>query len=108
MVYHASDDLALHASKASNLNNKIASRRLGHTGPEDIDKTPKNVYSVDCDDVNNSYDLPKGHSYFVLAKNQVHPVKSSSISLLVLSWAVSTLKMNTGALPSFETNNLVH
>jgi esterase/lipase superfamily enzyme len=64
VVYHASDDLALRASKASNLKNKIASRRLGHTGPEDMDQTPKNVYSVDCDDVNNKYDRPKGHSYF--------------------------------------------
>lgn len=64
IVYHASDDLALRASKASNLKNKIASRRLGHTGPENIDKTPKNVYQVDCDDVNNIYDKPKGHSYF--------------------------------------------
>lgn len=75
MVYHASDDLALHASKASNLNNKIASRRLGHTGPEDIDKTPKNVYSVDCGDVNNSYDLPKGHSYFRSGKKPGTPGK---------------------------------
>ncbi len=64
IVYHASDDLALRASKFSNLKNKIASRRLGHTGPEDMGKTPANVYSVDCDDVNNLYDFPKGHSYF--------------------------------------------
>ena len=64
IVYYASDDLALRASKAANLKNKVASRRLGHTGPEDIQKTPKNVYSVDCDDVNNVYDKPKGHSYF--------------------------------------------
>ncbi len=64
IVYHASDDLALRASKASNLKNKIASRRLGHTGPENMDRTPRNVYSVDCDDVNNAYDRPKGHSYF--------------------------------------------
>ena len=63
IVYHASDDLALRSSKVSNLRNKIASRRLGHTGPEDRDKTPNNVYSVDCDDVNNKYDL-KGHTYF--------------------------------------------
>jgi len=26
--------------------------------------TPKNVYVVDCDDVNTLYDFPKGHSYF--------------------------------------------
>ena len=64
VVYHASDDLALRASKVSNLKNKIASRRLGHTGPEDMDKTPRNVYRVDCDDVNTLYDRPKGHSYF--------------------------------------------
>lgn len=64
IVYHASDDLALRASKASNLKNKIASRRLGHTGPENMDRTPRNVYRVDCDDVNNVYDKPKGHSYF--------------------------------------------
>ncbi|MEA3545360.1 MAG: hypothetical protein U9R69_09110, partial [Thermodesulfobacteriota bacterium] len=44
--------------------NNIASRRLGHTGPENMDKTPRNVYRVDCDDVNNRYDKPKGHSYF--------------------------------------------
>jgi len=64
VVYHASDDLALRASKASNLKNKVASRRLGHTGPEDMRITPRNVYEVDCDDVNNLYDKPKGHSYF--------------------------------------------
>ena len=64
VVYFASDDMALRASKAANLKNKIASRRLGHTGPENMEKTPKNVYVVDCDDVNNAYDNPKGHSYF--------------------------------------------
>lgn len=64
VVYFASDDLALRASKAANLKNKVASRRLGHTGPENMDLTPKNVYVVDCDDVNNAYDTPKGHSYF--------------------------------------------
>ena len=64
VVYFASDDLALRASKATNLKNKIASRRLGHTGPENMELTPKNVYVVDCDDVNNAYDNPKGHSYF--------------------------------------------
>jgi len=64
IVYHASDDLALRASKASNLKNKVASRRLGHSGPENMDKTPRNVYKVDCDDLNYRYDRPKGHSYF--------------------------------------------
>lgn len=63
-VYFASDDLALRASKAANLKNRVASRRLGHTGPEDMDAVGKNVFSVDCDDVNTAYDSPKGHSYF--------------------------------------------
>jgi len=63
-VYFASDDLALRASKASNLKNRIASRRLGHSGPEDMTKVPRNVFAVDCDDVNTRYDFPKGHSYF--------------------------------------------
>ena len=63
VVYYASDDLALRSSKAANLKNKVASRRLGHSGPEDMSRTPANVYRVDCDDVNTRYDL-KGHSYF--------------------------------------------
>jgi len=65
VVYYASDDLALRSSKISNLKNKIASRRLGHTGPENMDNAPKNIYAIDCDDFNNSYDSPKGHSYFL-------------------------------------------
>ncbi len=64
-VYYATDDLALRASKISNLKNKVASRRLGHTGPEDILKTQSNVYSIDCDNLNTKYDFPKGHSYFL-------------------------------------------
>lgn len=64
VVYYASDDLALRASKVANLKNAEASRRLGHSGPEDMAQTPKNVYAIDCDDVNTLYDPPKGHSYF--------------------------------------------
>lgn len=64
-VYFASDDLALRSSKVSNLKNKIASRRLGHTGPENIHKVNSNVYSIDCDNYNTKYDSPKGHSYFL-------------------------------------------
>ena len=75
VVYFASDDLALRASKASNLKNKIASRRLGHSGPEDMEATPRNVYAVDCDDVNNDYDFPKGHSYFRSGKQKGKPGK---------------------------------
>jgi len=75
VVYHASDDLALRASKVSNIKNKIASRRLGHTGPEDMSAVPGNVYSVDCDDVNNTYDRPKGHSYFRSGARKGQPGK---------------------------------
>jgi len=64
-VYYASDDLALRSSKISNLKNKVASRRLGHTGPEDMKKVQSNVYSIDCDNFNNKYDTPTGHSYFL-------------------------------------------
>ncbi len=75
VVYYASDDLALRSSKVANLKNKIASRRLGHTGPEDMRLTPANVYSVDCDDVNTAYDTPKGHSYFRSGKDKGSPGK---------------------------------
>jgi esterase/lipase superfamily enzyme len=69
VVYHASDDLALRSSKVSNLKNKIVSRRLGHSGPEDMSKVRDNVYAIDCDDFNNSYDSPMGHSYFLTDPN---------------------------------------
>jgi len=69
LVYYASDDLALRSSKISNLKNKVASRRLGHTGPEDMKKVQSNVHAIDCDNFNNQYDVPKGHSYFLEDKN---------------------------------------
>jgi esterase/lipase superfamily enzyme len=65
VVYHASDDLALRSSKVSNLKNKVVSRRLGHSGPEDMSKVRDNVYAIDCDDFNDDYDKPMGHSYFL-------------------------------------------
>lgn len=64
-VYFASDDLALRSSKLSNLKNKIASKRLGHTGPENMGNVLSNVHAIDCDRFNNKYDYPKGHSYFL-------------------------------------------
>lgn len=73
VVYFASDDLALRASKIANVANYEASRRLGHTGPEDMDLTPKNVYAIDCDEVNTLYDNPKGHSYFRSGKKKGEP-----------------------------------
>lgn len=65
VVYYAGDDLALRGSKVANVKNKVFSRRLGHTGPEDMGDVPNNVYAVDCDNFNNTYDKPKGHTYFL-------------------------------------------
>jgi hypothetical protein len=64
VVYYAADDLAMRASKVANLGNRIASRRMGHTGPEHMDRVSKNVYALDCDDFNKDYDRQAGHSYF--------------------------------------------
>ncbi|NCJ07703.1 alpha/beta hydrolase [Synechococcales cyanobacterium C] len=63
-VYFAADDLAMRASKVANVAHSIASKRLGHTGPENIFKVSKNVYALDCADFNNTYDPPMGHGYF--------------------------------------------
>ena len=74
-VYFAADDLALRSSKVANDGNVVnrkTTRRLGHSGPEDPDLLPRNVYMVDCDDVNNRYDNPKGHAYF-LKDDKGHP-----------------------------------
>ena len=30
-----------------------------------MENAPNNIYAVDCDDFNNTYDYPKGHSYFL-------------------------------------------
>jgi len=73
VVYYASDDLALRSSKGANLKNKVASRRLGHSGPENMELTPSNVYAVDCDEFNNIYDFPKGHSYFRSGREKGKP-----------------------------------
>lgn len=67
-VYHAADDLAMRASKVLNLD-RVVSRRLGHTGPEDMNNVPDNVFAIDCGDFNNSYDPLDGHSYFLNDNN---------------------------------------
>lgn len=65
VVYHAADDLALRSSKVANgIGNSMTTPRLGHTGPEWIDKVATNVYAIDCADFNNTYDSPLGHGYF--------------------------------------------
>lgn len=73
LVYYAADDLALRSSKLINLKNRIVSCRLGHTGPENIDRVPKNIYAIDCDDINDVYDPPLGHSYFINQQNSKDP-----------------------------------
>ena len=70
VVYHANDDLAMPASKLSNLRNRTVSARLGMTGVEDLSRVAKNVYEVDCDNFNNRFDWPQGHAYFL--NNDIH------------------------------------
>ena len=62
-VLYAADDLAMRGSKVANLRHFIASRRLGHTGCENIDQCPKNITQMDCDELNNN--SMAGHSYFL-------------------------------------------
>jgi len=65
LVLFASDDLALRGSKVVNLKNRIASRRLGHTGVENLSKAPDNISQMDCDSFNTAVDKPTGHTYFL-------------------------------------------
>ncbi|MBE9180966.1 alpha/beta hydrolase [Oculatella sp. LEGE 06141] len=64
VVYHAADDFALRSSKVANVGTSGTSPRLGHTGPENMDRVPRNVVAIDCADFNNEYDPPLGHNYF--------------------------------------------
>jgi len=64
VVYYAPDDFALRTSKLVNVANRVLSRRLGHTGPENLARVPANVVAVDCDLVNGRSD-PLGHTYFL-------------------------------------------
>ncbi len=90
VVYYAADDLALRASKIANAGNTAASRRLGHTGPENMSKVPRNVYAIDCDDFNNRYDDPLGHTYFL-----DDPLTGDPGLMLRHAWAC----MRTGRVP---------
>jgi len=80
--YYANDDFAMPASKISNVRNMVFSRRIGHTGPEDMSKVPDNVYSVNCDSFNNEFDSPKGHSYFVDIEEEKSPAFQHVIKVL--------------------------
>lgn len=89
VVYYAADDLALRASKVANVGTTNASRRLGHTGPERMEKVAKNVYAIDCDDFNNRYDR-LGHQYFL-----DDPQNGDAGLLLRHAW----ICMRTGRVP---------
>ncbi|MCW8348148.1 alpha/beta hydrolase [Vibrio sp. ZSDZ65] len=83
LVFYASDDLAMSASKVANLRHMTASRRLGMTGPERLSALPKNVYEFDCDGFNQRFDYPAGHSYFLTdSKGNVSPIISSMVSAM--------------------------
>lgn len=97
VVYYAADDLALRASKIANAGSSSASRRLGHTGPENMRKVPRNVYAIDCDDFNNVYDDPLGHSYYL-----DDPTTGDPGLLLRHAYAC----MRTGRVP--ETRSATH
>ena len=73
VVYYANDDLAMPASKLSNLKNKVVSCRLGMTGPKNLSDVQNNVYEVDCDNFNNTFDKPTGHSYFLDNNDKTSP-----------------------------------
>lgn len=82
LVYHANDDMLLRTSKIVNLKNKIAAKRMGHTGPAALEKTHSNVYVIDCDNINNRYDFPMGHSYFVNSDMQSNKVLKHICNLM--------------------------
>lgn len=84
IVYFASDDLAMPASKIVNIYGRTLSRRMGMTGPENLDKLPRRkVYEIDCDDFNNQFDPPIGHTYFLTnAQGQISPVISHMQKIL--------------------------
>lgn len=112
MVFYASDDLALRGSKVSNVKNRVASRRLGHSGPEDMDKTPPNVYAYDCDDFNNSYDSPTGHTYFFRKGEKISPVAMLMMAAMKTGRAVTTLPQHSKRrfivpLSEFENTDFV-
>lgn len=64
VVYYAGDDRALQGSKLVNMENRVITKRLGHSGPTNPSFVVNNVYGIDCDSVNSKYDLI-GHTYFI-------------------------------------------
>lgn len=82
LCYYANDDFAMSASKISNTRNAVFTRRLGHTGPENMNKVPDHVYAINCDKFNNKFDR-KGHSYFLRNKNgQLSPALKHMMEMI--------------------------
>jgi esterase/lipase superfamily enzyme len=102
LAFYASDDLALRGSKISNLKNRVASRRLGHTGPEEMCKVPSNVYAYDCDNFNNQFDSPMGHTYFFRKEDgEISPVAKVMIE------AMRTGRPKTDVSPRHSERNFI-
>ena len=82
VIYHARDDLALRASQGVNLFSDGLSHRLGQKGPMKPEQLPEHVFLVDCDEINQLYDLQMvpgvagGHEYFLMdkKKEEISPV----------------------------------
>lgn len=92
IVYYSSNDLALRSSKTLNCKNKVASRRLGHTGSEKSKFLPKNITCIDCDSVSNIYDPPFGHKYFLLDETGE---KSGKVFHHIINCLTSNMVNNT-------------
>ncbi|ODP99248.1 alpha/beta hydrolase [Salinivibrio sp. SS2] len=72
-IYYAADDLAMAASKVVNMRHRTITRRLGMTGPENLDVLPAHKVTVtDCDAFNDQFDPSWGHTYFLTDDNG-HP-----------------------------------
>ena len=82
-IFYAKDDLALRTSVIANIANKVVSKRLGQSGPENPHLLPHNVQAIDCDDINFNLDKVKGHSYFVSKSGEVTPVIDRIVNLII-------------------------
>lgn len=76
VVYYASDDLAMPASKVANVYGRSLARRMGMTGPRCLSNLPdRKVYTMDCDAFNTDFDFPVGHTYFLTdGEGEISPV----------------------------------
>lgn len=71
-----------------------------------MELTPKNVYVVDCDEVNNVYDNPKGHSYFRFGIDEGKPGLVFEHIYTCLKTGGFSLKMTYAAQQLFVKSNI--